>query len=196
MSSFPFQGRRTPVQCPDAAQDPPSAQGPFAHHRALPVSGWHLAPPRRAFPLLHRSYGPMRQTNPLPPPPSLPGSAGLCRLLSAPAGGWPFPTLSLRVFPWMQGPVPRRLAGCLYPFLPLRHRPSLRLNQVGAHQIRSAISKRVSFRGGSHSLRFQPPGLLATPIAPTAPARRAGGQPWRFRPSRTRVVTDHVHRIS
>ena len=127
---------------------------------------------------------------------SLPGSAGLCRLLSAPAGGWPFPTLSLRVFPWMQGPVPRRLAGCLYPFLPLRHRPSLRLNQVGAHQIRSAISKRVSFRGCSHSLRFQPPGLLATPIAPTAPARRAGGQPWRFRPSRTRVVTDHVHRIS
>ncbi len=74
---------------------------------------------------------------------SLPWSAGLCRLLSAPAGGWPFPTLSLRVFPWMQGPVPRRLAGCLYPFLPLRLRPSLRLNQVGAHNIRSAISERV-----------------------------------------------------
>ncbi len=54
----------------------------------------------------------------------------------------------------------------------------------------------VHFRGCSHSLMFQPPGLLATLIAPTAPARRAGGQPWRFRPSRTRAVTAHVHRIS
>ena len=54
----------------------------------------------------------------------------------------------------------------------------------------------VRFRGCSHSLMFQPPGLLATPIAPTAAAQRAVGQPWRFRPSRTRVVTEHVHRIS
>ncbi len=37
-----------------------------------------------------------------------PYTADLCRLLSVPAGRWPFPTLDLRVFSWMLGPVPRR----------------------------------------------------------------------------------------
>ena len=37
-----------------------------------------------------------------------PYRAGLCRLLPAPAGSWPFPTLSPRVLPRMLGPIPRR----------------------------------------------------------------------------------------
>ena len=40
---------------------------------------------------------------------------GPCRLLPAPAERGTFPTLSLRVFPWMLGPVSRRLAGVLIP---------------------------------------------------------------------------------
>ena len=62
----------------------------------------------------------------------VPSTPGLCRLLSAPAGRRTFPTLSLRIFPCVLGPLPRRLVGCTYPFLPPRHRPSPRSDRVGA----------------------------------------------------------------
>ncbi len=73
------------------------------------------------------------------PQPSLclrshPWSTGLCRLLSAPAGRRTFPTLSLRLFPYVLGPLPRRLVWCSYPFLPTRQRPSPREDRVGAPQ--------------------------------------------------------------
>jgi hypothetical protein len=61
-----------------------------------------------------------------------PRSSSLCRLLPAPAGCWPFPTLSLQVFPWMPGPIPRRLLRCLYPFLPRGLRPSPLSDRVGS----------------------------------------------------------------
>src|SRR5262249_11407471 len=35
-----------------------------------------------------------------------------------------FPTLSLRIFPRMPGPLPRRHTECIYLFLPPCHRPS------------------------------------------------------------------------
>ena len=37
--------------------------------KVLPLPGWRRAPPRRALPLLRRSYDLMRQTKTLPPPP-------------------------------------------------------------------------------------------------------------------------------
>jgi len=67
----------------------------------------------------------------LPPPRLSPCLAGLCRLSPVPAGWWPFPTLSLQVFPWMPGPLPRRLPWCLCPFLPRELRPSPRHDRVG-----------------------------------------------------------------
>ena len=45
---------------------------------------------------LHRSYRLMRQTKTLLPTSVVPSSTDLRRLLRAPAGSWPFPTLSLR----------------------------------------------------------------------------------------------------
>jgi len=69
----------------------------------------------------------MRQTTTLHPAfvsPLIPG--GLCRLLPAPAGRWPFPTLSLQVCPRMLGPWSRRGVECTCLFLPQQHRPSLR----------------------------------------------------------------------
>ena len=105
---------------------------------------------------------------------------GLCRLLSAPAGNSTFPTLSLRIFPHVLGPLPRLLLWCTYPLLPTRHRPSQRYDPVGAVAFatmaftRTAISVRHSFRGCSHSLMFRPVSLLATPIAPTAGSRHSG----------------------
>ena len=57
---------------------------------------------------------------PNPPPASgiTPWSAGLCRLLSVPAGRGTFPTLSLRILPDVPRPLPRWLRECICPFLP------------------------------------------------------------------------------
>jgi hypothetical protein len=50
--------------CPPTvpARWPPSAQGSFARPGCYPESGRPYGSPRRALPLLHRSYEPMRQT--------------------------------------------------------------------------------------------------------------------------------------
>ena len=58
----------------------------------------------------------------------------LRRLLRAPAGVSPCPTLSLRLLPCVLGPLPRRLLRCIYPLLPSRHRPSPRSDRGGAPQ--------------------------------------------------------------
>jgi hypothetical protein len=58
-----------------------------------------------------------------------------CRLLSAPAGEWSFPTLSLCSPSRMNAPVPRWLPWCTCPFLPMRRRPSSRgKNESAAHK--------------------------------------------------------------
>ena len=76
---------------------------------ALLVAGWRPAPPRRALPLLHRSYELMRQTSSLLRiRVSTLISGGPCRSLRAPAGNRFFPTLSPQFFPQMPGPQPRR----------------------------------------------------------------------------------------
>jgi hypothetical protein len=46
---------------------PPLTESPFTCGRCYPPSGRPLESPQRALPLLHRSYGLMRQTTPLPP---------------------------------------------------------------------------------------------------------------------------------
>jgi hypothetical protein len=127
----------------------------------------------------------MRQFSPLPLPTDYPCTTGLCRLLSAPAGRRTFPTLSLRIFPYVLGPLPRRLVWCIYPFLPTRQRPSPRSDRVGAP--RCAVQRLpygALFRGCSHSLMFRPIGLLATQIAPTAMAVPYGSRDFSVRASR------------
>jgi hypothetical protein len=127
-------------------------------------------PCRRALPRLYRSYWLMRRTYILSQPRFYPCTMSLCRLLRAPAGSSSFPTLFLRIFLYVQGPLPRRLLWCTHPFLPTRHRPSRRCHPVGAfariHAL--ATSAWATFRGCSHSLIFKPVDLLATQIAPTA----------------------------
>ena len=87
-----------------------------------------------ALPTHPRYYGLMRQTKTLPPPSVVPPSVGLCRLSQVPAGPWPFPALSPRLFPQMPGPIPRRFPWCILPFLPRGHRPSPRWNRLGTPQ--------------------------------------------------------------
>ena len=111
----------------------PSAQSPFAragvtsHVMMSRTRSAGITPPAS----LLRAHAPV-----LPPPRAsvVPSTPGLCRLLSAPAGRRTFPTLSLRIFPCVLGPLPRRLVWCTYPFLPTRQRPSPRSDRVGAPQ--------------------------------------------------------------
>jgi len=89
-------------------------------------------------------------------------------LLPGPAATGIFPTLSLRVFPVMLGPLPRRFADCFYLLLHLHHRPSPAVNGSAC---RFYPLKRLRsgglFAGCSHFLMFKPHSLLATLVAPT-----------------------------
>ena len=133
---------------------------------------------QRALPLLPRSYGLMRQTLILPPPQLPSRLVGLCRLSPVPAGCWPFPTLSLHVFPWMLGPIPRRLPRCLCPFLPRGLRPSPRFDGVGSPQFtRTATSVRETFFGAvgiplCSGLQVCSPPRSLRPIPPLLYGRR------------------------
>ena len=129
--------------------------------------------------------------NPIPlfSPSVVPRLRSLRRLCPAPAASGIFPTLFLRILPRMLGPYPGGTAWCTYLFLPLRHRPSPRVEWVGFPR---CPAKRFpsgrEFRGCRHFVMFRPPSLLAPQIVPTA-ARIATGQPGLLRPSRTCFVT-------
>ena len=168
---------------------PPSAQSPFACAECYSPQDDLKNRLRGSYPSFIAPTSSCAKPNPshrlhFPPP------IGLCRLLPVPAGRWPFPTLSLRVFPWMLGPVPRRLEEVLLPVSSLH---DIGLPPLGPGSAPKDSAQRLPsgpvLRGGSHSLMFRPPSLLATQVAPTAVAQGHTGQPWRLRPSGTRVVT-------
>src|SRR5512139_1588031 len=81
-----FPGLNVP---PRVHLTPTMHREPLCPFRALPLRGWPLPPPRKAFPFPHRSYGLMRQTNSLPLTSASASLVGLCRLLPAPAGNRP-----------------------------------------------------------------------------------------------------------
>ena len=101
----------------------------------------------------------------------------LCRLLPAPAASGFFPTLSLRIFPVMPGPLSRRLADCTYLVLPLPQRPSPLENGSAYRNFPlKRLHSGAGFRDCSHFFMFKPHSLLATLIAPTTTvSRRAVG---------------------
>ena len=109
----------------------PGAQSPCARVEVLPPAAWRPAPYRRALPLLHRSYGLIRQTKSLPPASDQPPPAGLCRLSPVPAGRWPFPTLSLQSLRRCLDPYPVMFSRCTCSFLPGRQRPHVRTKTFG-----------------------------------------------------------------
>ena len=120
---------------------------------------------------------------------SLPRWMGLRRLLPAPAGRWPFPTLSPRILPQVPGPLPRRFLWCTCPFLPTGRRPSPRCNRVGFPQHPTPrLPCGPSFGAAAIPLRSGP--RVCSPPRSLPPLWLcATGWPWLLRPSRTRVVT-------
>jgi len=127
-----FEGKVLPGSMSRASLGTARCPEPLRRGRVLPAPGWRLAPSRRALPLLLRSYWLMCQTQLLRPTLlfALPG--GLCRLLPAPAGRGPFPTLSLQSLYRRLDPYPVALSWCTCPLLPRRHRPPDMIVSIGS----------------------------------------------------------------
>ena len=105
---------------------------PLCPTSVLPPSGRCVPSPPRALPPGHRSYRLMCHSRwALSSFGIEPRSKSLCRLYAGPAAHGSFPTLSLKVFPWMLDPVPRRYSVCSHLFLPRCHRPSPSKEWVG-----------------------------------------------------------------
>jgi hypothetical protein len=120
--------------CPSAALGPPSAQSPFAAWRCYRHAGdvEHLLVERYSH--FIAPTGSCARPVALPAASASPRTPGLCRLLSAPAGHRPFPSLSLPILPCVSGPLLRLLPGCTCPLLPPGLWPSPEKHRVGATQ--------------------------------------------------------------
>src|SRR5215469_15713503 len=109
---------------------------PLCPTSVLPTLGRCVPSPRKALPLLHRSYGLMCHSRwALSSFGNLTSAKSLCRLYTVPAAHGSFPTLSLKVLPWMLDPVPRRYTVCSHLFLPQCHRPSPSEDWVGSQRL-------------------------------------------------------------
>ena len=112
-------------------------------------------------------------------------SKGFCKLPLAPAGRWPFPTLSPRSLHGCLDPYPAVFPRCFCLFLPGEHRPHLSSKKFGTLTFPcNATSTGGIFRGCSHSIIFRLLRLLDSLVAPTFSSEVA--EP--FTPRRTWLV--------
>jgi len=104
-------------------------------------------------------------------------TTGLCRLPQAPAGRWPFPTLSLHSLHRRLDPCPAVSFRCTCPLLPGRQRPHLKRDRFGTPKILPAMQLQQgrASRGCSHSLMFRLPRSLDPQVAPTAESQSLQG---------------------
>ena len=150
---------------------------------ALPPSERRVPSLERTLLLRLRSYGLIRQSR----------VALLCFSRSfapgvfagchqTPAATGIFPTLSLRIFPQMPGPMPRRSHGVHVP-VPSSMSSALPNRGVGRlpASTREHDFSRSVFRGCRHFFMFRPPSLLTSQVVPTA-APNDAGQPRFLRP--------------
>ena len=169
--------------------NPPSVQSPFARCPSLLHRGDVFRLLGGRYPSVLAPTDSCANPRPLSTPSALASFEESSPVATSPAASGIFPTLSLRIFPWMLGPLPRRDPRVL---LPVSSSGVIGLPQIS---IRSASRffppKRFlggdNFRGCRHFFMFGPPSLLAPQIVPTA-ARLRAGQPGLLRPSRTCVV--------
>ena len=155
---------------------PPNAESPFASLRcylARVTSCCHL---NRHYPLLHRSYGLMRQTKTLPPP-----SVSLLRLVFAGCrqpllGDGPSRRYLCNPYMGAWTLTPQCFFGALTRFFPKNIGLTLDLRR-SAHQIASAmqLQQGTLFRGCSHFVMFRLPCSLDPQVAPTAETQSPQG---------------------
>ena len=116
----------TSAQSPRATLGPPSAQSPFASLRCYRREGGMHCLLEGRYPFVVAHTDSCARPVALHPASAWPRADGLCRLLPAPAGHRPFPTLSLPILPRVSGPLLRLPQECTYPLLPPEHWPSPR----------------------------------------------------------------------
>ena len=171
-----LNGLVNPGSVSRTSQGPPRAQSPFARSRCylsrrnvLCIASEGITPPSSLI-WTHA-------TDQVPPAVfSLLYTTGLCRLLPAPAGKWSLPTLSLQSLHRCLDPYPEVPLRCFCPFLPGELQPHQRCTKFGTpNNRRNATSTTTPFRGGSHSVMFRLPCLLAPQMAPTAKTRSPTG---------------------
>ena len=145
---------------------PIKTESPFAPS-GFAQREWLSSPHRKALPPHLRSYGLMRQTKILCSTSHCATLNSLHRLPLAPAGHWPFPTLSPQSLLRCLDPYPVALLWCIRPFLPNGLRP-----HTGSERFGALISLQCNFNRGIISrlqsfLYVQAPMLARPQIAPT-----------------------------
>jgi hypothetical protein len=164
-----FNGAATPGSASGSAPRPARCPEALCLVKVLPLPGWHPAPPRRALPLLRRSYGLMRQTKSLPPPTALALVGGSLQVAASPC--------------WVMA-LPDVISGCLSldarapiavvceVLIPVSSPTSSAFPAVSSgrlfHGYHSTTSEWRMFRDCSHSVMFGPPSLLAIQVVPTS----------------------------
>jgi hypothetical protein len=177
--------------CPTATLNNGTAKHPesLCPASALPPLGRRVPSPRRALPLPHRSYRLIRRSRHLSSPSALASLEESLQVAISPCCCRDLPDVILRILPQLPEPLPRRSRWVRLPgSSPASSAfPSHKMGWLPA-SFREHDFSRVPFRGCSYFVMFRPPSLLASQIVPTA-ASFPAGQPRRFHPSRTRVVT-------
>lgn len=164
-----FNGTATPGSASGSVPRPARCPEALCLVKVLPIPGWHPAPPRRALPLLRRSYGLMRQTKTLPPPTALALVGGSLQVVTSPC--------------WELA-LPDVISGCLSldarapiavvceVLIPVSSPTSSAFPAVSSgrlfHGYHSTTSEWRMFRDCSHSVMFGPPSLLAIQVVPTS----------------------------
>ena len=160
---------------------PPSAQIPFAHRRCYLGRGdvsHHL---RGRYPSFIAPTGSCARPNPSRRLWSMPRSAGLGRLPSAPAGRWPFPTLSLQSLRRCLDPYPEVSPWCTCSLLPRRQRPHPDSDGFGTpHCPGNATSTGTHISGLQSFANVQAPTLASPPGCTHRRSPRAPGRPGRL----------------
>jgi len=118
--------------------------------------------------------------------------SGLCRLLSAPAGHRSFPTLSLRIFPQMPGPLLRRSQEVHMPVSSSLSSafPSRRMGRLPTTTRKHDFSRHC-FRSCRHSFTFRPLSLLTSQVVPTAAHVAQGSRGFYIRAYRVYYLCTH-----
>jgi hypothetical protein len=151
---------------------------PLCPERALPAPGRPQGRLEGRYPLVVARTGSCARPSPSPRLRHYRRAPGLCRLSPAPAGRWPFPTLSLRPLCRRSDPYPAALLGCTRPFLHRGHRPHPTGNGFGARiypHMAASVGSRISWLQSFDHLRA--PALARPPDCSDrsahAPGRRA-----------------------
>ena len=92
-----------------------------------------------------------------------PRTPGPCRLSPVPAGGWPFPTLSLQSLRRRLDPYPAASLECTCPFLPREHRPHATEDAFGTRNCPCNATSTGSRISGLQSFVYLQAPTLARP---------------------------------